>query len=257
MREMRNMLFSDEKRKEFSGSIRTGKNKRKAILENGMSLEEAFSYAYLDVCRTLRGIKCVGDPIEVRKQCISKILTFCEGDPIEVRKQCISKILTFCENDLNDLSHVQCEKDFDFAHKKISEIIREFYSENNYDGFTVGKTQKWINMAFKYACIYDKKDAKMLSRIFNYCHVPIDRYIATPIVNELGVALPKYDGFKMPKHVAFDVSKCNYSWSKIDNYDDYLTCQKSIREVLRRNNQPQNALEWEFACWLSEKEKHI
>ena len=112
-------------------------------------------------------------------------------------------------------------------------------------------------MAFKYACIYDKKDAKMLSRIFNYCHVPIDRYIATPIVNELGVALPKYDGFKMPKHVAFDVSKCNYSWSKIDNYDDYLTCQKSIREVLRRNNQPQNALEWEFACWLSEKEKHI
>ena len=169
---------------------------------------------------------------------------------------CISKILTFCENDLNDLSHVQCEKDFDFAHKKISEIIREFYSENNYDGFTVGKTQKWINMAFKYACIYDKKDAKMLSRIFNYCHVPIDRYIATPIVNELGVALPKYDGFKMPKHVAFDVSKCNYSWSKIDNYDDYLTCQKSIREVLRRNNQPQNALEWEYAYWMREKEKH-
>lgn len=238
MREMRNMLFSDEKRKEFSGSIRTGKNKRKAILENGMSLEEAFSYAYLDVCRTLRGIKCV-------------------GDPIEVRKQCISKILTFCENDLNDLSHVQCEKDFDFAHKKISEIIREFYSENNYDGFTVGKTQKWINMAFKYACIYDKKDAKMLSRIFNYCHVPIDRYIANPIVNELGVALPKYDGFKMPIHVAFDASKCNYSWSKIDNYDDYLACQNSIREALRRDNPPTNALEWEFTYWMSEKENHI
>ena len=236
MREKRNMLFSDEKRKEFSGSINTSKKNRKEILENGMSLEEAFSYAYLDVCRTLRGIrKYVGDSITVRDQCISEILAFCG----------------------NDLADVQCEQDFDLKHEKLSEIIREFYCEHNYNEFTIGKTQKWINMAFKYACIYDKEDAKMLNRIFNYCHVPIDRYIANPIVNELGVALPKYDGFKMPKYVAFDASKCNYSWSKIDNYDDYLACQNSIREILRQNNPQQNTLEWEFAYWMSEKEKHI
>lgn len=242
MREMRNMLFSDEKRKEFSGRIRTGKNKRKAILENGMSLEEAFSYAYLDVCRTLRGIrKYVGDPIKVR----------------DLRDQCISKkIRPFCVCE-DKLAAVKCEYEFDCVHEELSEIIREFYCEHNYNEFTIGKTQKWINMAFKYACIYDKKDAKMLNRIFNYCHVPIDRYIANPIVNELGVALPKYDGFKMPKYVAFDASKCNYSWSKIDNYDDYLACQNSIREALRRDNPPKNTLEWEFAYWMSEKEKHI
>lgn len=237
MRKKRHMLFSEKQRKEFLGSIRTKEKDPKEILENGISLKEAFSYAYLDVCRTLRGIrKCVGDSINVRDQCISK------------------KILPFCKD---ELAAVKCEDKFDCAHENLSEIIREFYCEHNYNEFTIGKTQKWINMAFKYACIYDKKDAKMLSRIFNYCHVPIDRYIANPIVNELGVALPKYDGFKMPKHVAFDASKCNYSWSKIDNYDDYLTCQKSIREVLRRNNQPQNALEWEYAYWMREKEKHI
>ena len=238
MREKRHMLFSEKQRKEFFFFFRTSNKKRKAILENGMSLDEAFLYAYLDVSRApLRGIRnCVCDSIKVRNQCISK------------------KILPFCKY---ELAAVKSEYKFDCAHEKLSEIIREFYSENNYDGFTIGKSQKWINMAFKYACIYDKEDAKMLNRIFNYCHVPIDRYIANPIVNELGVALPKYDGFKMPKHVAFDASKCNYSWSKIDNYDDYLACQNSIREILRQNNPQQNALEWEYAYWMSEKEKHI
>lgn len=92
MREKRHMLFSDEQRKEFLGSIRTSEEDYKAILEKGMSLKEAFSYAYLDVCRTLRGIrKCVGNSIEVRKQCISEICQFCE----------------------NDLAKVQCEQDFD------------------------------------------------------------------------------------------------------------------------------------------------
>lgn len=241
MREKRHMLFSEKQRKEFLGSIRTKEKDPKEILENGISLKEAFSYAYLDVCRTLRGIrKCVGDPQKVR----------------DLRDQCISEILTFCVCE-DKLAAVKCEYEFDCAHEELSKIIREFYCEHNYNEFTIGKTQKWINMAFKYACIYDKKDAKMLNRIFNYCHVPIDRYIANPIVNELGVALPKYDGFKMPKYVAFDASKCNYSWSKIDNYDDYLACQNSIREALRRDNPPKNTLEWEFAYWMSEKEKHI
>lgn len=238
MTEKKFVQFSDEQRKAFAGSIKTGKKKREAILENGMSLEEAFAYAYLDVSRApLRGIgKCVGDPIKVRNQCIS------------------DEIHPFCEN---ELASVQDEYEFDCAHEKLSEIIREFYRRQHYDGFTVGKTQKWINMALKYACIYDKKDTEMLGHIFGYCHVPIDRYVANPIVLELGVVLPQYDGFKMPKRVTFDAAKCNYSWSKIDNYDAYLTCQKSIREKLHQKHLAKCALEWEFACWLQEKEKHI
>ena len=152
---------------------------------------------------------------------------------------------------------MQDEYEFDRAHEKLSEIIQKFYRRHHYDGFTVGKTQKWINMALKYACIYDKKDAEMLGHIFGYCHVPIDRYVANPIVLELGVVLPQYDGFKMPKRVIFDAAKCNYSWSKIDNYDAYLICQKSIREKLHQKHLAKCALEWEFVCWLREKEKHI
>lgn len=122
MTEKKFVQFSDEQRKAFVGSIKTGKKKREAILENGMSLEEAFVYAYLDVSRVpLQGIgKCVGDPIKVRKQCIS------------------DEIRPFCEK---ELASVQDEYEFDCAHEKLSEIIREFYRRHHYDRFTVGKTQ--------------------------------------------------------------------------------------------------------------------
>ena len=51
MTEKKFVQFSDEQRKAFVGSIKTGKKEREAILENGMSLDEAFVYAYLDVSR--------------------------------------------------------------------------------------------------------------------------------------------------------------------------------------------------------------
>ena len=100
---------------------------------------------------------------------------------------------------------------------------------------------------------YVKEDAEKLQGSFQYCHVPIDRYVANPIVNELGVNLPRYNGFQMPKHVPFDAGKCNYSWSKINDYSDYLNCQKYIREALRKANPMKYALEWEFIKWLDEK----
>lgn len=237
MAEKRNRLFSDEQKREFIGSVKTGKQKHKDILENGMSLEEAFRYAYLDVSRApLRGIaKFVDSPSEVRDQCIAE------------------KILPFCKDRL--LSS-QCESGFDRAHQELSAIIKAFYTEKGYGDFTVGKTQKWINMALKYACIYDTEDAEVLQHVFHFCHVPIDRYVANPLVNELGVALPEYDGFVMPKRVPFDAAKCNYTWSRFDNYSDYLACQSSIREVLRHNSPEQCALAWEFVWWMREKKKN-
>ena len=56
MTEKKFVQFSDEQRKAFVGSIKIGKKKREAILENGMSLEEAFVYAYL----TFHGYRCRG-----------------------------------------------------------------------------------------------------------------------------------------------------------------------------------------------------
>ena len=233
MEAKRNGLFSYEQKEKFIGSVKAGKQKRSEILEKGMTLKEAFYYGYLDVSRApLQGIKQFVD------------------NTVNSRNGCIEEIFQYCEN---TLLSAQSEDTFDKGHEKLCEIIKKFYNDRGYIDFTVGKAQKWINMALKYACIYDNEDAEKLQGIFQYCHVPIDRYVANPIVNELRVDLPGYSGFKMPKCVPFDAEKCNYSWSKIDDYSDYLACQKSIREVLRKKSPAQCALEWEFIEWLCEK----
>ena len=233
MEAKRKGLFSDEQKAKFIGSLKAGKQKRAEILEKGINLKEAFYYGYLDVSRApLKGIKqFVGNTVKARNDCIEEIFQYCE----------------------NTLLSAQSEDTFDKGHEKLCEILKKFYNDRGYIDFTVGKAQKWINMALKYACIYDNEDAEKLQGIFQYCHVPIDRYVANPIVNELGVNLPRYNGFQMPKHVPFDAGKCNYSWSKINDYSDYLNCQKYIREALRKVNPMKYALEWEFIKWLDEK----
>lgn len=230
---------SEDQKKKFIGSVRTGKEKRQAILEEGMSLSEAFTYGYLDVSRTLRGIAgAVGNSKKVKEGCIKE------------------EIVPFCEK---TLLRAKSEEEFDRAHKDLSDKIREYYKRKNYkrknyDVFTVGKTQKWINMALKYACIYANEYTDGLCGIRPYCHVPIDRYIATPIARELEVKLPEYDGFVMPPCASFDAKKQNYAWSRIDDYSAYLDCQRAIREKLEKQEK-QCAFMWEFEKWLEEKEK--
>lgn len=114
----------------------------------------------------------------------------------------------------------------------------------------VGKAQKWVNMGLKYACIYDIEDNAMLNNVWGFFHVPIDRYIADPIVNNLDILLPAYDGFHMPNNKPFSAEKCNYSWSKITDYGEYLRCQAEIKSKVP------NALKWEFSEWEKAKATH-
>lgn len=230
------LLFTEEEKQEFIGSVKVKKTKRETILRDGLSLPEAFTCAYLDVARApLRGIaKDVGDSKKVREECIEEIIVpLCTGSLLKAK----------------------CTVDFDKAHKELGKKIRKYYEEKGYKFFTVGKTQKWINMALKYACIYANEYAGELQEIFRYCHIPIDRYIANPIAHELQVKLPEYESFVMPQCNTFDANKHNYSWSKIDDYQAYLICQNAIREALGRSTPAKCALEWEFEWWLKEKQK--
>lgn len=230
-------LFTEEEKQEFIGSVKVKKTKRETILRDGLSLSETFTCAYLDVARApLRGIASAvgGDSKKVREECIEEIIVpLCTGSLLKAK----------------------CTDDFDNAHKELGNRIQKYYEEKGYDDFTVGKTQKWINMALKYACIYANEYAGELQEIFRYCHIPIDRYIANPIAKELDVKLPEYEGFVMPQCNTFDAEKHNYSWSKIDDYQAYLTCQNAIREALGRSTPAKCALEWEFEWWLKEKQK--
>lgn len=225
-------IFTDQNKKEFINSIKTGKVKRNLILEQGMSWEEGFNYAYLDVSRA--PLKGIGNSLSCSTQ--------------DARTECIKKLL----EEKEQLLKVKNQEQFDKLHEEWCKKIDRHYKQCGYDQFYVGKAQKWINMALKYICIYCRSEEKELENIVEYCHVPIDRYIADPIVNELHVDLPVYEGFKMSRKSHFSAENSNYSWSKINDYRDYLRCQRDIKETIGKNKA---VLLWEFEKWLDAKNK--
>ena len=112
---------------------------------------------------------------------------------------------------------------FDKLHREQCYKLIEIFGEQE---FTIGQAQKWINMTFKnlHLLEYSKIDA-----VYEYCHIPIDSYM---------LSITKY-------------SKLNTSWSKLDNYDDYLEYQKWFREKYN----DEIPLDKEFYLWLEESEK--
>lgn len=163
--------------------------------------------------------------------------------------KCIDNLIVpYCQRTLFNISS---QNEFDEKHRILCNKIHDFYAENGYKEFTVGKAQKRLNMALKYAWICDDEYFEKLTNIEKCCHVPIDRYIADPIVNELSVDLPEYDGFKMSPKRPFSAEKRNYSQSSIADYDTYLEGQ--IKKAIKDNYE--FALEREFDYWQKAKEE--
>ena len=59
-----------------------------------------------------------------------------------------------------------------------------------------------------------------------------------------------YNANSKRKRNPYNVS---YSWSKIDDYDDYLKRQKKLREALEPEGL--SLLRWEFDEWLKTKKR--
>lgn len=228
-------IFSEEDRKDFLPSVKTAIVTKKDI-NAGIDLETAFRCGYLDVARApLRGINIALQ--KKNRNTSSKI----------IRDKCIKD---FIIPDMNMLFNN--EIDYDGWHQDLCEKIFVFYKNNGYDLFTVGKAQKWINMSIKYACLYDYDHQSQLSKYMDVFHVPIDRYIANPLANKLHIKPPCYEKDDLD---IFDADKKNYSWSNINDYDDYLICQKEIRGHADVLNKYENSpLRWEFDAWKKERD---
>lgn len=70
-------------------------------------------------------------------------------------------------------------------------------------------------------------------------HIPIDNYIFKAVKDKLNIKKPT-----------------NKSWSRWDNYEEYLKYQKDIRERIEKDrNIDLPPLLWEFENWLNEAEK--
>lgn len=122
-------------------------------------------------------------------------------------------------------SNVKGQEEFDEWHKSVCVKIQKKYTDTGII-FTIGQSQKWINMMFKY--LYMLGDKELLD-IFKYLHVPLDNYV-----------------FKIA-HQEYGIQKPSIVWSKWENYEEqYLKYQKDLRSKI----DGQDPLRWEFEYWL-------
>ena len=94
--------------------------------------------------------------------------------------------------------------------------------------FTYGQAQKWVNMSLKYLYMMGFDD---MSHVEQVIHVPVDSLIIDA-ANDLGVRWP------------------STSWSKLDNYPEYLTFQKKLRKIIQGSTE--RPLVWENHAWIEQ-----
>lgn len=118
-----------------------------------------------------------------------------------VIKQIVSEVLIMSFKNQND---------FDKWHeKKCSNLIDAFKDIANHKLY-IGQAQKWINMSLKYLFALGDDRIKGISKNYKYFHFPVDNII-------------------QDKLVKYNIPKFNISWSRIDNYEDYLKYQELVR----------------------------
>ncbi len=105
--------------------------------------------------------------------------------------------------------------DFTSWHQSVCEGILTINSE--YKGLTIGQAQKWLNMTLKYLYVLGEDRVPGINLNYQYFHMPIDNIIQD--------AMPTLK--KKPNVKTFE------TWSKIDNYKDYLDFQQKIKQEFK------------------------
>jgi len=102
------------------------------------------------------------------------------------------------------------QDDFDRWHEiKCAELVKAYKDISNHKLF-IGQAQKWINMTLKYLFALGENRIKGISKNYIYFHFPIDNII-------------------QDKFVKLGIPKFKISWSRIDNYVEYLNYQCHVR----------------------------
>ncbi len=167
----------------------------------------AANRAYLDMNRTLR-FHNVQD--EMRKELRNQVSEILEEEIKKVKRV-----------------YIKDQDTFDLWHFEICKKIQMNYVDKDIE-FTIGQSQKWINMTFKY--LYMLGDQELFD-LFKYLHIPLDNYVFNVAHKEFGLSIPKVP------------------WSRWDSYEgQYLQYQKNLRSRIE-NKEP---LRWEFENWLKE-----
>lgn len=188
-------------------------------------LEFAVRRAYNDMMpRTIHGIGKVED---AEKDALKKALAD------EIRRKFIDDAPTSC--DVFDKRHKEvCE---DFLKKLNALCTKHDLKKQHY-----GKTQKIVNMTFKYLLLFDKTGR--YTKLFEYCHMPIDTYV-------LAYFQDKCKGTQAAG--AFDIP----AWSNMQE-GEYTCAQKQIKAYCASlSNESRYPLYAEFRIWNEGKAIYI
>ncbi len=120
------------------------------------------------------------------------------------------------------------QEQYDRMHESLCEDIVGYYRTSGVE-FYIGHAQKWVNMTMKYLYILGGMD---LSGVFNYLHIPLDKYVFSVVQDKLSIPRP-----------------C-VTWSKINDYALYFEYQQKIRNCLAIP-----PIRWECSNWLDEASK--
>lgn len=167
--------------------------------------------------------------IDVAKQYVKKeVKNYLSGTPFASPADYDNWHKKICTN-LSD-----CQKYFQkySAYRKASQD-----KFKNKSGFTIGNAQKFLNMLMKdlYTCLSKAPgsfNVNQYENYFTYCHMPLDSYI-----------LRFVDDIRFRKNIK---SQRNYTWSNLNDYDDYMSEQTEIRNFVTGSA---TVLQTEFVVW--------
>ena len=149
-----------------------------------------------------KGIKTKEKALEKAYADMSRRAT---GHKSSMKEKCISWLLH--EDVFSGAISCQSQEEFDSWHEQVCLKLKELHGKFG----TIGRSQKVINMGFKYLSCIDNT----YNSILPFCHMTLDGYTLNWYKSIGGQWI---------------------EWSKIDDYGEYMKIQKDIRDYLRTNH---------------------
>ncbi|HQP85568.1 MAG TPA: hypothetical protein PLL76_04860 [Thermoanaerobaculia bacterium] len=165
--------------------------------------------AYGDLARTLGGISAHPNSASLKK------------DAVALLRASLPK----------GVSSASDREKFDDWHQATCISLREIYLRGQFDRFSIGHSQKWVNMAVKYLVLLEDRAVPGAADLLPVAHMPLDSII-------LGVLKRDYD---------LSTNSCE-PWSKIPDYEIYMDLQNRIRSKFH----PSYLLSAELQLWRPE-----
>ena len=169
-------------------------------------LHNGIKRAYRDFSRTLRGFSKVHAKDHIRETAVDAL------------KQALCALRDYPTGAVDQVI-------FDQWHQSTCLQLVDIFKEYNVH-FYIGQAQQWINMTFKYIFTLGENRIAGFGYFYPFCHVPLGNTLIPHLIKK---GLPPL----------------NCTWSKIDQYADYLAIQKWVV-----NHFACLPMDVEFRSWL-------